>query len=86
MLLRIKSAKIVGDFRRQIEHLFGKVTAENDRVLYGGSVNLDNAMSYLQTAGVNGLLIGESSLDVYAFAGIIKKCEDMPSLPVKRGK
>ena len=55
-------------------------------MLYGGSVNLDNAMSYLQTAGVNGLLIGESSLDVYAFAGIIKKCEDMSSLPVKRGK
>ena len=72
--------------RLQVEHLFGKVASEKVRVLYGGSVNPDNAVTYLRIPGVDGLLIGESSLDVYAFANVIKKCETTFSTSAKKGK
>lgn len=71
--------------RRQIEQLFGKAAAEKVRVLYGGSVNVDNAADYLRASGVDGLLIGDTSLDVQAFSEIIKKC-DKPSGVAKRVK
>jgi triose-phosphate isomerase len=38
-------------------------------------VNVDNASAYLQIDGVDGLLIGDTSLDVRAFAEIIKKAD-----------
>lgn len=63
--------------RDQIEQLFGAIAAKNVRVLYGGSVTPDNAGTYLQLKGVDGLLIGDTSLNVHAFADIIKKSESM---------
>lgn len=61
--------------RKQIKQLFGALAAKYVRVLYGGSVNVDNASAYLQIDGVDGLLIGDTSLDVRAFAEIIKKAD-----------
>lgn len=61
--------------RKQIKQLFGALVAKHVRVLYGGSVNVDNASAYLQIDGVDGLLIGDTSLDVRAFAEIIKKAD-----------
>ena len=60
---------------KQIKQLFGALAAKHVRVLYGGSVNVDNASAYLQIDGVDGLLIGDTSLDVRAFAEIIKKAD-----------
>ena len=51
--------------------LFGAKFAKEVRVLYGGSVNIDNAKSYLEIQGVDGLLIGGASLDAHQFAGIV---------------
>ncbi|MGE5298854.1 MAG: triose-phosphate isomerase [Acidobacteriota bacterium] len=59
--------------RSQVKHLFGDKTAKAVRVLYGGSVTTDNAEAILGVAGVDGLLVGGASLDVHAFAEIIKK-------------
>ena len=61
--------------RKQIKQLLGALAAKHVRVLYGGSVNVDNASAYLQIDGVDGLLIGDTSLDVRAFAEIIKKAD-----------
>lgn len=61
--------------RAQIKHLFGAETAKKVRVLYGGSVTVDNAMSYLTAEGVDGLLIGGASLEVRSFADIIAKAQ-----------
>ena len=61
--------------RKQIKQLCGALAAKHVRVLYGGSVNVDNASAYLQIDGVDGLLIGDTSLDVRAFAEIIKKAD-----------
>ena len=76
--------RAIKQIRQHIAHLFGEVAASKVRILYGGSVTPDNAVAYLQTPGVDGLLIGDTSLDVYAFADIIKKCEDMPTAPVRK--
>lgn len=59
--------------RRQISQLFGAKAAKSIRVLYGGSVNIDNADSYLSVEGIDGLLIGGASLDVHQFSGIVDK-------------
>lgn len=61
----------VSVIRRQISQLFGAKFAKEVRVLYGGSVNIDNAKSYLEIRGVDGLLIGGASLDAHQFAGIV---------------
>ena len=61
----------VSVIRKQISQLFGAKFAKEIRVLYGGSVNIDNAKSYLEIQGVDGLLIGGASLDVHQFAGIV---------------
>ena len=59
--------------RRHIGQLFGAAPAKEVRVLYGGSVNKDNASSYLRTEGVDGLLIGGASLDAHQFTEIIEQ-------------
>jgi len=59
--------------RAQIRHLYGEDTAHNAVVLYGGSVSIDNASSYLDCVELDGLLIGGSSLETYSFSEIVKK-------------
>ena len=61
----------VSVIRKQISQLFGAKFAKEVRVLYGGSVNIDTAKSYLEIQGVDGLLIGGASLDAHQFAGIV---------------
>ncbi len=73
-------AKLV---RRQIEHMFGKKIAEQTPVLYGASVNPDNARGFLDAEGIDGLLVGGASLNAHTFADIIKQAEEKPA---KKGK
>ena len=51
---------------------YGEKVAENTPVLFGGSVNPSNAGAYLTVPGVNGLLIGGSSLILSEFVDIIE--------------
>ncbi len=73
--------------RSQVTHLFGAEAGKKVRVLYGGSVTVDNAGSYLAAEGVDGLLVGGASLDVRAFASIVNKAsqQDMAKA-VAKGK
>lgn len=63
--------------RSQVKHLFGQETAGSIRVVYGGSVSIDNAASFLAIDGVDGLLIGGDSLDVQSFSGIVNKAGEV---------
>jgi triosephosphate isomerase len=74
--------RAVQAIRRQIQHMFGAQVAKDVPVLYGGSVSKDNATSYLNAQGVNGLLVGGASLHAEQFAGIIKCAHE--SLSSKR--
>lgn len=62
--------------RNQLEHMFGKKSAADVRILYGGSITPDNARSYLDAPGIDGLLIGSNSLNVHQFAQIIDKAHN----------
>lgn len=65
--------KAVQVIRGQIKHLYGPTAARGIRILYGGSIKLDNAGGYLEVAGINGLLMGGTSLDAHEFSEIVKK-------------
>lgn len=59
--------------RKQLAHLFGMAASEQVRVLYGGSVTVDNAADYLAVEGLDGLLVGSASLNAHQFSEIINK-------------
>jgi triosephosphate isomerase len=58
--------------RHQIEELYGKQAASEVRVLYGGSVNDEDARAYLSLDGCDGVLVGAASLSSHKFASIIQ--------------
>ena len=58
--------------REALENLFGKATAENTRILYGGSMNDKNATELLAKPDIDGGLIGGASLKAESFIKIIK--------------
>lgn len=62
--------KAIRSIRRQIEHLYGSAAAAAVSVLYGGSVTAMSASTYLNTEGVDGLLVGGASLKQNEFAAI----------------
>lgn len=73
MSLDAEAAGIVHkNIRLLLEDLYGKKQAQAIPVIYGGSVNLSNAKSFLATEGVDGLLIGSASLHPETFAKIIE--------------
>jgi triosephosphate isomerase len=57
--------------RSNISHLYGKAASQQVRVLYGGSVDANNARAYLESPGVDGLLVGGASINYHQFADII---------------
>ena len=59
--------------RQHVAHLYGKKAAEEVRILYGGSITVDNAADYLAISGLDGLLVGAASLDIHQFTEIIEK-------------
>lgn len=62
--------------RKQIKALYGDKASEAVTVLYGGSVNADNADSFLAVEGVDGFLIGGASLKADEFASIVEKAHN----------
>ena len=64
-----ESIKVI---RNELAAIYGKEVAEEIPILYGGSVNPNNAGAYLTIPGVNGLLIGGSSLISDHFVDIIE--------------
>jgi len=57
--------------REHIEEHYGEIHGGSVRVLYGGSVEPDNARMYLKIAGCDGLLVGGASINYIKFAEII---------------
>lgn len=66
--------EVVIALRRALASLAGIDHAKKVRVLYGGTVNEDNAKTFLEEGGVDGLLIGRASQDVQAFYKTILSC------------
>ncbi len=58
--------------RQLIKDLYNEETAENLRIIYGGSVNPDNAADILKMPNIDGCLPGGASLDAGSLTHIIK--------------
>lgn len=57
--------------RKQVKGLFGAKAADGTKVLYGGSVDGNNAQAYLDAEGIDGLLVGGASLKAHEFTKIV---------------
>ncbi len=60
---------------KKMRLLIGKNSAKNTPVLYGGSVNSQNANDYIKKADFQGLLVGGASLNPSEFIKIVKSID-----------
>lgn len=58
--------------RKTLSSMFGQKEATRIPILYGGSVILKNAESFLKAGQADGLLVGRESLDPVNFSTIVK--------------
>ena len=58
--------------RKILSRLYTNNISDKTPILYGGSVNSDNANELISIDGVNGFLIGGASLDVIKFTDVVK--------------
>ena len=57
---------------KEMRNKIQKSLDKNTKILYGGSVNSQNAKDYIKQAGFNGLLVGGASLDAKEFIKIVR--------------
>lgn len=57
--------------KKILTKLYSRSIAERIRIIYGGSVNSQNAVDYVKGSGMDGLLVGGASLNASEFARII---------------
>jgi len=67
-------AEAHGILRRRLKEVRGDGFAQEVAILYGGSVNPENAADLLSVADVDGVLVGGASLDPESFARIAEAC------------
>jgi len=71
-----EDAKKMKEFiSKTIAEIYDQPTADQVRILYGGSVNSQNSATYLKESGYNGLLVGGASLKADEFIKIIQSAE-----------
>jgi triosephosphate isomerase len=58
--------------RRSLGELYGQVTAQAVRVLYGGSVTASNAAEFFSQLDIDGALVGGASLKIDEFIAITR--------------
>ena len=61
--------------RNLVAESWGKDTAENIRIQYGGSVNPENCKELLDQDDIDGALVGGASLDADSFCAIINSID-----------
>jgi len=66
---------IAGVIRPSLAGLWGEKISQGIRVLYGGSVNSQNAGGFFNTSEIDGALVGGASLTAEKFLGIIEKTQ-----------
>ena len=59
--------------RKQISIMYDENVAQNITLLYGGSVNKDNAKELLNIPDMDGALVGGASLDASEFGKLLNQ-------------
>ena len=68
----VECREMVMFIRKVIADMVGEKMATSIRILYGGSVNEQNASTFVTEGGAQGLLVGRVSLDAKRFAALTK--------------
>jgi len=63
--------------RRNVSELYGEETAQDLRILYGGSVTADNATEFMQQPEIDGALVGGASLKADQFLSIVRQTSEI---------
>ncbi|MFC0033612.1 triose-phosphate isomerase [Micromonospora chaiyaphumensis] len=64
--------EVCGEVRKRLAETFGQDTADQVRILYGGSVKSSNVAAIMGQPDVDGALVGGASLDAEEFAQICR--------------
>ncbi|MCL2451409.1 triose-phosphate isomerase [Candidatus Saccharibacteria bacterium] len=64
--------QVVKIIRSKVTHMFGREAGKAIPVLYGGSVDKDNARIFLSVEGIDGALVGAKSLIAPEFISIVE--------------
>jgi triosephosphate isomerase len=64
---------IIGGIRQSLKTQFGEKISENVPILYGGSVNINNAVDFVKMPSISGLFIGRAAWLVEDFIKLIEK-------------
>ncbi len=67
------AGRTMGLIRGRLEEVYGPEVAAQVRVLYGGSVNAANVVSYVELSSCAGCLVGGASLDGEGFSTMIEE-------------
>ena len=67
------------EIRNILSDQYDSNLADNMIILYGGSCNIKNTSTFINIPGINGVLIGNSSLDIREFLRIIESVQKLCS-------
>ncbi len=69
-----QAESVHSDLRKMIENCYNSRLAEQVSILYGGSVNSENAAALLAQPNIDGALVGGASLKAGNFLAIVRSC------------
>ncbi len=69
--------------RKTIRNQYGHRATSELHILYGGSVNKQNAVAFFKQPDIDGLFIGRSAWDVESFLGIFNQLADVSKKPIR---
>ena len=64
--------QITFQIRRILSDIFGETFSNDIRVIYGGSVSVDNVSEIVSIPAIDGVLVGSNSLNAKLFSEIVK--------------
>ncbi len=67
----------IGFIRQSLAKLQSQKVAQEMRILYGGSVNADNAAEFMKQSEIDGALVGGASLKADQFLSITKQASEI---------
>ena len=67
----------IGFIRQKVANLCGRVTAQNLRILYGGSVTAENISEFVKQVEIDGALVGGASLKAEQFISTIRQTAEI---------
>ena len=66
---------MIGFIRQELAGKFSQEIAQRVRILYGGSVKVNNIEEFMRQPDIDGALIGGASLQVESLAEIARRAE-----------